>query len=38
LVDYEPGEKEITDAMETVKVILKLSDIDTEPEEWFENQ
>ena len=24
LVDYEPGEKEITDAMETVKVILKL--------------
>lgn len=38
LVDREPNEKVITDAMETVKVILSLSDIEEEPEEWFEKQ
>lgn len=38
LVDREPGEKEITDALETVGVILKLSEIDTEPEQWFKEQ
>lgn len=37
LVDWEPCDKEITDPIETVKVILQLSDIDTEPEEWFES-
>lgn len=38
LVDREPNDKKITDTMETVKVILELSDIKDSPEEWFEKQ
>lgn len=38
LVDWEPNEKEISDTMETVKVILKLSEINDDPEDWFEKQ
>jgi hypothetical protein len=35
LVDWEPGEKEITDPRETVAVLLKLSNYEQTPEEWF---
>lgn len=38
LVDWKKSDKVITDAMETVKVILELSDIKDEPEDWFKQQ
>jgi hypothetical protein len=38
LVDWEKSDKVITDAMETVKVILELSDIKDDPEDWFKSQ